>query len=105
MDNLANRNIKITRNTISNNKMDIFTKRNFHTKNNENNENITPLTPLDPKHNKKEIISTMDIETMNYKGLQIPVCISIAYNFNEKKLFLIDSKLLKTDLDEAINKL
>ena len=39
MDNLANRNIKITRNTISsnnNNKMDILTKRNIHTKNNDN---------------------------------------------------------------------
>nr|UZS78130.1 DNA polymerase [Lentinula edodes]WEX32046.1 DNA polymerase [Lentinula edodes] len=106
MDNLANRNIKITRNTISNNnnKMDILTKRNIHTK---NNDNITPLIPLDPNVDKKETISisTMDIETMNYKGLQIPVAISIVYNFNEKKLFLIDSKLLKTDLDEAINKL
>lgn len=106
MDNLANRNIKITRNTISNNnnKMDILTKRNIHTK---NNDNFTPLIPLDLNIDKKETISisTMDIETMNYKGLQIPVAISIAYTFNEKKLFLIDSKLLKTDLDEAINKL
>ena len=85
--------------------MDIFTKRNIYTKNNLDKDSITPLTPLNPDENKKEIISTMDIETMNYKGLQIPVCISIAYNFNEKKLFLIDSKLLKTDSDEAINKL
>lgn len=103
MDNLANKNINITRNAISNNKkMDIFTKRNIHTKN--NNDNITPLIPLNPNIDKKETISTMDIETMNYNGKQIPVCISIAYNFNEKKLFLIDSKLLKTNLDEAINK-
>ena len=77
----------------------------IHTKNNFDKDNITPLTPLNPDENKKEIISTICIETMNYKGLQIPVCISIAYNFNEKKLFLIDHKLIEKDLEEAINKL
>ena len=33
MDNLANKNIKITTNATSK-KLDIFTKRNIHTKNN-----------------------------------------------------------------------
>ena len=32
----------------------------------------------------------MDIETINIDGVQIPICITLAYFYSESKLFLID---------------
>ena len=48
-------------------------------------------------------IATMDIETINIDGSQLPICISLAYFYSESKLFLID--LTTTDLNKAVNKL
>ena len=40
---------------------------------------------------------------MVHEGNQIPVCISVAYNITESKLFLLDPKLAQTDLNSAID--
>lgn len=54
-------------------------------------------------------ISTIDIETIDYLGNQIPVCISMAYLSQENKvigkLFLIDHNLLLKNAELAVNKL
>ena len=100
MDNLSNKNIKITRNasvlesnSINNRKFEFLSKRYYHSS--YCKENITPINTTKQKSTVSiGIISTMDIETINYNDLQIPIAISIAYNYNESKLFIIDHKLL-----------
>lgn len=52
----------------------------------------------------KNQFATMDIETMNIKGIQTPVAIS-SCNENGSKLFLIDSLLLHSNLNLAVNNL
>ena len=44
----------------------------------------------------------MDIETINIDGVQIPICITLAYFYSESKLFLIDPNLLYKDYNKAI---
>ena len=50
-------------------------------------------------------IATMDIETIEFGGKQIPVCITTAYNFGMYQIFLIDQELLKSDVESAVNSL
>lgn len=69
----------------------------------------TGLNYIKPLKNKSQInpgiLSALDIETMNYKGNLIPVCISLAYSVTESKLFLLDPQLAKTDINSAIDTL
>jgi hypothetical protein len=50
-------------------------------------------------------IGAIDIETIEFNSIQIPIAISFSYNINEKIftiLKLIDYKLLLKDSDKAI---
>ena len=47
----------------------------------------------------------MDVETIILNNTHIPIAISIAYNYNDKKLFLIDYDLLVLDIEKAVIKL
>ena len=49
-----------------------------------------------------KFISTMDIETISYKGVQTPIVISVAYNANRSNLFLINKTLLLEDEEKAV---
>jgi hypothetical protein len=101
MDNINNINIK---GNIKNNQ-----KRYYHT--NAKNKNkkinyINYITPLENKISRQlKSLSTMDIETIDYNGKQIPIAISTAYAVNKSKLFLINRDLLLIDHDKAINNL
>ena len=102
MDDLANKNIKITKNITS-----IDSKRNYSTFLSFNRKHKKFIFPI-PKDNlpiKFNLISTMDIETIILNDTHIPIAISIAYNYNEKRLFLIDYDLLVLDTEKAIIKL
>ena len=101
MDNYLNKDIKLTKKA---NNIEIFNKpfkRSYSTIN--YNNFITPI-PNIPTIN--ENISTMDIETMEIKGKQIPIVISLAYvnsgNEIESKIFIIDHNL---EIDKAVNNL
>jgi hypothetical protein len=100
MDNPDNINIKTNTYNIKNNQ-----KRNYHTK----AKKINYITPL--KKNKDDLnrqlkyLSSMDIETMNYNGKQIPISISTAYAVNKSKLFIINKDVLLIDSEKAINDL
>jgi len=48
--------------------------------------------------------STMDLETMGINGIQIPIAISTC-DAKTSKLFVIDSVLIKTYTELAVNKL
>jgi hypothetical protein len=76
--------------------------RSYHT------NSIRPLTKkmrhIDDS-SQLDFISTMDIETIEYQGLQIPIAISIAFNYSESKLFLIDKEFLLIDREKTINNL
>jgi hypothetical protein len=101
MDILENKSIKITHTTLNKNIKAVRSRalnltsgpkeggaraRKYHT-----NNFIIPL--LGSKHFKLELISAMDIETIDYKGIQVPICISMAYTvsieykFNNIDLF------------------
>jgi hypothetical protein len=47
---------------------------------------------------------TLDIETMNINGLQIPVVVTTYYDENPK-IFIVDKELLLSDQEKAVNKL
>lgn len=73
----------------------------------DNNNNKYLIKSLILKENiKLKPFATMDLETININGNQHPICIS-SYNgiTNENRLFMVDIKLLKTDLNKAINNL
>lgn len=50
------------------------------------------ITPLELNDTKAELFATMDIETMEINGIQMPIAISTAYYSNKlnAKLFLIN---------------
>jgi DNA polymerase type B, organellar and viral len=75
-------------------KIDFLGYRKYSTK------AITPIKS-DTTLNK---FSTMDIETMDIGGNQLPVAIS-TYNGTESKLFVVDHTLIKSNSEAAINKL
>ena len=99
MDNYLNKKIKINNNTAK-----ISNKRNYSTRSNT----ISPI-----KNNIVtdviEPISSMDIETIDYNGNQIPAAITLAYldsgNQIFSKIFLIDINLLLKDKNLALTKL
>lgn len=100
MNNVKNKNIKLTQNALyyrkkSNKPTNI---RNYSTK--LINKQITPLTP--PEFLKPKNFISMDIETMNLNGNQIPVLIT-THNLNDTNLFIIDHELLKLQSDVAIS--
>lgn len=67
--------------------------------------NKTHITPL--KHPKSLVLNrfmTLDIETMNINGLQIPVVVTTYYDENPK-IFIVDKELLLSDQEKAVNKL
>ena len=47
----------------------------------------------------------MDVETIIIKDTHVPIAISIAFNQNQKKLFLIDYDLLKQNPENAVIKI
>ena len=67
---------------ITNNLNKIINIRSYSTIN--YNNFITPINNNIPII--KENISTMDIETMEYNGIQIPIAISLAYLNNVNKI-------------------
>jgi len=80
-------------------------KRGFHFScvNNQNKNVIKPLKTPQTVHKMK--IGAIDIETIEFNSIQIPIAISFSYNINEKIftiLKLIDYKLLLKDSDKAI---
>jgi hypothetical protein len=68
-----------------------------------NNITISPIK-VDSSINN---LATMDIETMDINGLQTPVAISTCNGFmkSNSKLFIIDSVLIKTNTELAVNNL
>lgn len=108
MDELSNKNIKITKSAISSK-----SNKGFQTKVSMGPINQTRLyssyiKPIKP-HNIDPTISsfaTMDIETIDFKGTQIPIAISLAYYDSNKvktKLFLIKPSLFKSNHEKAID--
>lgn len=85
-------------------KIDFLGYRSYSTKA-KSSVAITPIN-VDKTTNS---FATLDIETMNINGIQIPVAISTCSpkggNLNNSKLFIIDSLLLKSNVDLAINNL
>src|SRR5882757_1728928 len=69
---------------------------------------ITPLS-LFNRNGKLKLespvpIFTMDLETIKYNNVQVPIAISCT-SANESKLFIIDHGLLKTSIDLALKQL
>jgi DNA polymerase type B, organellar and viral len=82
-------------------------KRSFHYSCvNNKNTNLNTIKPLKiPQSVHKMSITTIDIETIEFNNIQIPIAISFSYNINEKifTIFkLIDYNLLLKDSDKAI---
>ena len=127
IDSIDNKDIKLTSTAINNKNKDVLNKsissstsgydkinilpslkRYYHSNSVSTGEFKNNIKPLKNGILNKEIcedISTMDIETISFNGKQIPICITVCYNFTKSKLFLIDNDLLLTDLNTALNKL
>src|ERR1700719_2622488 len=104
MDNLTNKNIKITSdarivlNKPPHNKTHQFTqKRSYHKSN-----FINPLKKVNIK--TPQNLATLDIETIEDKGFQIPCLISLTTPI-ESKIFLINLNILEIQPEKAINNL
>jgi hypothetical protein len=99
MDSHDNKNIKITKNSL-NKKINMLTK----------SENIGKrfysifIKPV-KKDKAMGIISTLDVETMEFENKQIPVLITLANKNNVNKIFIINQNLIKTNILLAINDL
>jgi hypothetical protein len=113
MDNYSNKNIKITKNISTQPNMSAnfinskINKKFFSTFTNINRSRKKFIEAI-PKYNlpnKLNIISAMDVETIILNDTHIPIAISIAYDSNKSKLFLIDYDLIKLDIDKALIKL
>ena len=101
IDLISNNKIKI-KNLSSKTPHKNFNLRSFHTSA-LNKKDLLPLKNCIIK--TPELISTLDIETIDYLNEQIPIAISIAWINNEEiqsKLFLIDPNLLYKDYNKAI---
>lgn len=107
MDLYKNRKIKITKNA-TNNKLKTcisplnYNKRSFHSSTLLNYKhsikplNITPVTPRN--------FTTLDIETITFNNIQIPILITLHNKINSK-IFLIDNILFKLNPTQAIDNL
>lgn len=104
IDNLENKNIKLTSSAI-NNKLQHNTNKSIIKRSYYNKATIKPLKNGFLDKDTCKLISTMDIETITFNNKQIPICISTSYNFNSNKLFLIEYNLLQTDMVKAVNNL
>jgi len=105
MDLYKNKNIKITKNTIG-----IFpinwNRRSFHTSSLLNYKAVKPLTikPLNINPSIPSKFTTLDIETIKFNDIQVPILITLHNNLI-KKHFLVDKILFKNNPNLAINKL
>uniref|UniRef100_UPI00315D1403 hypothetical protein n=1 Tax=Infundibulicybe hongyinpan TaxID=2486348 RepID=UPI00315D1403 len=89
MDEVRNTNIKITRTAKGIDKYEIINKRSYHS-----NSSIKPIKSNIFYTGTCEPLATMDIETMDCNGNQIPVAISTSY-LHGSNLFIIDPQLPK----------
>ena len=94
IDNFKNKHIKITSDarTISNKFNN--QKRSYH----------NFINPLKIKQLTPSQFATMDIETIELNGFQIPILISLT-SPKESKIFVIDNKILTTNSTKAVNDL
>ena len=106
MDHYLNKKIKITKSTVNHN-------NHLATKGIKGNRTYATYA-IKPKNLKeykgyKEAIVAMDIETMDYQGLDVPVIITLAFLDDNKqvisKLFEINKDLLTKDVVLAVNNL
>jgi len=98
MDKFANRNITMTKNTV------IFGPK-IQARGYSSYIKPIRITNIDPS---LKMFAAMDVETINWKGIQKPIAISLVYSLNNElksKLFLIEPKLFIRASDFAINKL
>jgi DNA polymerase type B, organellar and viral len=102
MNNVKNKNIKLTQNAIYYRPKSKITvnKRNYSTSTVK--QQILPLK--NPISLKPQLFMSMDIETMNINGNQIPVLIT-THSLNNSKIFMIDKDLLNSNPDLALSKL
>jgi hypothetical protein len=92
VENLQNKHIKITKNSIK-----VLGNRTYST---YSKSVINPLTP------KLIKFATMDIETISINNNQIPICITSCINpAKTANLFLIDPILLNSNLELSVSKL
>jgi hypothetical protein len=101
MDNIANKNIKITSSTIKNYKPGFQHKktksnssiRQYHTSVNKtlSQTHFTPIKNIIPI--TANPFATMDIETMKYNNTQIPVAITFYLPGGISKLFLLNNSI------------
>jgi hypothetical protein len=120
LDLKENENIKITTSTID--KVKNYTSNSNYNKLNSivflkynkfslfkkfysSKSTIKPLKKGILNNEICKLISTMDVETISFDNKQIPICITICYNFIETKLFIIDHELFKIDYKTAVNNL
>jgi hypothetical protein len=121
MDLISNSNIKISRTTIplndrvGNKYNNTITKSINKPSNFKSFSTLHPvnlgkrfyhISPLKKKNKIPDTISTLDIETVEYNNIQIPIAITLAYDFNKTKLFLINHKLIsdiQINLDKAVS--
>lgn len=103
MDEIANKNIKITSSTVKNNghQNNKTKSRGIHTSSvtHKNNLSLTHFTPLNFEAVTPNPFSTMDIETMKLNDKQIPVVISICLPDKHNKNFILNSSI---NIDQAI---
>jgi len=116
MDEISNKKIKITKDaTIITNKSSSKLDKITGFQNSMGNLTFKRLfsnfiRPI-KAHNIDPTISniaTMDIETIDVKGFQVPIAISICYNELEtmkSKIFLINSRAFTRDHNKAVNTL
>ena len=95
VDNLKNRKIKVTKDAVNKISFNIV-KRQYST---SARYTIKPLT----RKFKEKSFATVDIETVEINGIQVPLLIGICTQ--EVKQFLLDKDLLKINLQDALNKL
>jgi len=98
-------NLKGKNNTLGNS-IHKFKRSFHHSCVNNKNTNLNTIKPLKtPQSVYKISIATIDIETIQFNNIQIPISISFSYNINDKifTIFkLIDYNLLLKDSDKAI---
>ena len=101
MDNYLNKRIKITKSTVGNNNFTIQ-KRSY-------SKNVIKPVKFKTSKGIGNSFITMDIETMDYNGLDIPVVISLAFiKFGQQiegKAFEINKDLLDINVTLAVTNL
>jgi len=108
MDDYANKDIKITSNTISNYKpkFNQMNKRSFHTSVQNLQDQIKSkpsFSQLDADPRPGSSFTSLDIETADYQGTQIPIAVSIFNMELGSKVYLLDPSI--KDIEIAIKNL